>query len=123
MSIAGRNALRGAVVTLYRGVRFPSVVGGGAQTTRWRALAGRLRFRLELLPQTEEILQQVFGAEAGVQLMAMVSRRAGAIDPEPGDVLAVETGRYGNERFTVVKTMLLERATQVGLASTTETVP
>lgn len=117
MSIAGRNAIRGTPGTFWRAERAAAAVGGGTMQTRWRTLAGRDAVRLELLPSTDRVLREVFGAATEATLMAMVDARTGAADPIPGDVFVPASGHYAGLFLEVVAALPFGRATQVALAS------
>lgn len=124
MSVAGRNASwRGSTVTFYRAERAKSPLGGGQQQTRWRALTGREAVKVELFPQTDEILRRVFGAEAAATLMAVVEFKPNATDPIPGDGVVVADGHYAGLRFLIAGALPFRRGTQIGLAETTEVIP
>lgn len=110
MSIEGRNAHRGSMVSVYRPTEGDDSIAWGDPTHR--------QIRLELTPVTDELSRQVFGANARVECMALTT-----LDIRKSDGVVVSTGPYGGSRFRVTAALPFRKFTQLGLQSTTEAIP
>lgn len=111
MSIQGRNATLGSTVTVYRPTE-------GDDSITWSAVSGLSSFKLDLMPVTDEIRRNVFGATANVETMALDHTRSVL----KGDGVVVTAGTHSGERFRVASALQFHTFTQLGLVATTEAI-
>jgi hypothetical protein len=110
MSIQGRNATYGSTISAYRPTE-------GDDTITWGSpiLTG---FRLDLMPVTDEIRRNVFGADANIETMALDHTRTML----KGDGVVVTAGTHSGKRFRVASALVFHTFTQLGLRATTEAI-
>jgi hypothetical protein len=116
VSVAGRNAIKGSTLTVYRGAKTPGT--GGQTTTTWSAVLSNIKWELHTL--TSDLVQQVFGMGSNVELVSFAEASANVL---PQDGVVVSACTYTGTRYRVVKTRRSRKYLEIGLKSTTEAIP
>jgi hypothetical protein len=111
VSIAGRNATYGSTVTVYRPTE-------GDDSVTWSAVSGLTGFKLDLMPVTDEVRRNVFGADANIETMALDHTRTVL----KGDGIVVTAGTHSGKRFRAASALVFHKFTQLGLVATTEAI-
>jgi hypothetical protein len=111
VSIQGRNATFGSTVTVYRPTE-------GDDSVTWPTTV-LSAFKLDLMPVTDEVRRNVFGADAAIETMALDHTRTVL----KGDGVVVTAGTHSGKRFRVASALVFHTFTQLGLRATTETIP
>lgn len=111
MSIQGRNATFGSTVTVYRPTE-------GDDSVTWSAVSGLTAFKLDLMPVTDEVRRNVFGADANIETMALDHTRTIL----KGDGIVVTAGTHSGKRFRAASALVFHKFTQLGLRATTEAI-
>lgn len=116
MSVAGMNRM-GDQCAVYRAIE---TTVNGALDRDWTTSNPVLDVRMRLLPITDEIARQVFGAESHAEVQAVVPIDW---DIRPKDGIGVTTGDYTNRRFIVEGRRPLGRYAELALVATEEWFP
>jgi hypothetical protein len=111
VSIQGRNATFGSTVTVYRPTE-------GDDSVTWPTTV-LSAFKLDLMPVTDEVRRNVFGADANVETMALDHTKTLI----KGDGIVVTAGTHSGAKFRVASALRFHTFTQLGLRATTETIP
>jgi hypothetical protein len=111
MSIQGRNATYGSTVAVYLATE-------GDDSVTWAAVSGLTAFKLDLMPVTDEIRRNVFGADANIETMALDHTRTIV----KGHGIVVTAGTHVGKRFRVASALVFHTFTQLGLRATTEAI-
>jgi len=112
MSVAGRNMVRGSSLTTYHPEETDDAIDWGQPVLE--------EVKVELLPATDEVAREVFGADRRVELTAMVPSSWDLLEK---DGVVVNDGAYAGENLRVTARRPLGRYAEVGLERTTEAIP
>lgn len=109
MSIAGRNAVHGSTLTVYRQTLTEGT--GGQTNIAWTPVI--VNMKLELHQRTDELIRRVFGMDTNVELMAEAPV---GLDLRNQDAVVVTAGLHTGETFHVTQTILSRKYLEVGLS-------
>ena len=124
MSILGRLATRGDLVSIYRPVFGPATGGGGSRVVdSWTPVTVQAKALLEELTAARGRL--LFGEADAVQIRAVMPA---AYLVQPGDRMLVESGLLAGQRFQVDERHRFQRSAhtqhqEIALNSTDEVFP
>jgi hypothetical protein len=109
VSIDAINARWGSTVTVYRPTE-------GDDTITWGS-AVLTAIKLDLMPVTNEIAREVFGADVKVECMVLTTS-----DIRKGDGLVVTAGTHSGTRWRVNAALVFRKFSQLAAVRTTEAI-